>query len=285
MLRSVINPQSSRYTVCLTQAQNTPKIYGQAVYTSGERSARLSFLLPQDEACSPATVNLLEDLAQTTGKRGLFNLLADLDEKSAALDCFRRAGFSIYGWQQIWRLPEEKNRLKATDTGWQRARSIDDLTIHSLFQSLVPPLFQSADPLSIQRIPRWVYRQGDDLLAYLECHYGPKGVVVLPLIHPEVKSIDGLIRDIPAAVNTVTKRPVYLAVRSYQTWLEPSLNQWGASASHRHSSLVKRLVVPQRETIPVNNPVLVKSRQAETGLPFLKQVLRKPQPKKDTSEG
>jgi hypothetical protein len=59
------------------------------------------------------------------------------------------------------------------------------------------------------------------------------------------------------------ERPVYLAVRSYQAWLEHALEDAQAQVSPRQALMVKHLVKLQR--IPVTNPQFVtrESRQAE----------------------
>jgi hypothetical protein len=77
---------------------------------------------------------------------------------------------------------------------------------------------------------------------YVNVSQGMYGIVLMPLIHPEVRDVSSKIaslvgRFLPDRRN----RPIYLCVRSYQAWLEPALEDLGARAGERQAVMVKHL--------------------------------------------
>ena len=224
----MVNPRPSAYTGCIQQAHPTARLIGQVIFRPNERSARLSFLAPASQSTAPAVVDLLDGLAEKAGERGVFSLLAEMDQTSPALETFRRAGFVVYGWQRTWQIPVLEANSELSSPIWRPAREVDYLQIHSLFQSLVPPLSQTADPLPLRRLPGLVYYQDNDILAYIEYHAGRSGILLLPFIHPEVKNVDILLKNVGTSLAPVLNRPVFVAVRSYQAWLEPVLENLSA---------------------------------------------------------
>ena len=74
-----------------------------------------------------------------------------------------------------------------------------------------------------------VYYQDGDLLAFVELKFGRNGVWVQPFIHPDAAGFDKylfhLLQDLPSRGN----RPLYICVRSYQSWLESAIERMGAA--------------------------------------------------------
>ena len=277
---TAMNPRSGVFIGCYQQPQSSERLVGQVVFHPGDRAARLSYLLPDNQVVTPAVVNLLEGLAEKVGERGVFTLLAELSDTSPALELFRRAGFVIFGWQRIWQLPVSDETSRLSSPIWRPALERDEILIHALFQSLVPLLSQTADPFPAHRLPGLVYYQDDDILAYVECHYGPTGILLFPFIHPEVKNVDILLQNVAGSLAPVLDRPVYLAVRSYQVWLETVLESINAKPAERQALLVKRLVQVQRVTLPVR-AVLADQRRAETSSPLINPI--QPAPNSSTN--
>jgi hypothetical protein len=272
---AAINPRRGTFTGCYLQSRPPVRLVGQVVFRPGDRAARLSYLLPSSQTVTPAVVNLLDGLAEKAGERGVFSLLAELADTSPVLELFRRAGFVIYGWQRIWQLPVTDEISRLSSPIWRPARERDDILVHALFQSLVPPLSQVADPFPIHRLPGLVYYQDDDVLAYVECHYGPTGILLFPFIHPEVKNVDILLQNVTSSLAPIMDRPVYLAVRSYQVWLESVLENITAKPADRQALLVKRLAQVQRVTVPARS-VLAEQRRAETSTPLINHINHAP---------
>lgn len=221
-------------------------LIGQMQYAVGERSARVVFLMPSDALDQPGLSHLLDNLAAQAGAWGAFHLLAEVEEGSCALEGMRRSGFSVYAWQRIWQFRSTLEHQKNGSPRWQPASSIDENAIRNLYQSLVPPLVQSAEPLTSRRLQGWVYRQEGEILAYMEGVYGPHGVYLQPLIHPAVENVSQVIADLLVRQPGLLNRPVYMAIRSYQAWLETIVRDLECQVGPRQALMVKHLVVQQR---------------------------------------
>jgi hypothetical protein len=150
--------------------------------------------------------------------------------------------------------------------------------VRLLYQNLVPPLVQSAEPLPNRRLRGLAYRQNGEIMAYVEGIYGQHGLFLHPLVHPDLTEYSELVRSLMQSLPRLG-RPVYLAVRSYQSWLENGLADLSphAQASPRQALLVKHLAKLQR--VPLSARLGVEARSSE--LPtasIIHQVQTQPQP-------
>ena len=198
---------------------------------------------------------------------GALNVLAQIDEAHPLFELFRRAGFSVYSWEAIWRFQGILPGDTSANT-WVEAGPGDENAVRCLFQTLVPPLVQHAEPFANGAVQRWVSKPKEDVLAYVDILTGSAGTCLIPLIHPSVEDVSAIL---PGLVNRFQqkKKPVYLQVRSYQAWLSDALEITGAAPSPRFALMVKHLVVGQRN--PVIDGVRVRSeqRQAEPTAPIM----------------
>ncbi len=260
---SLLHLAHSFYTGVINDTKNTLPLIGQVLYELGSRSARLSFVAPGSNCDSPELPALLEGLATQAGRRwGAFHVLGELEEICPAFESMRRAGFSVYAWQRVWRLPVGSQANGSTAGRWQPVQEEDEWAVRSLFQNLVPPLAQSAEPLTIRRQSGLVYRQGSEIMAYVQGIFGPRGIYLYPLIHPDIEDAVNLIKTLPSALVPLLGRPVYLAVRSYQAWLETTLTNMDAKSSPRQALMVKHLAHAQRVPLTARL-VQIEGRQIE----------------------
>lgn len=267
---SRINPAVGLHTCVLPSQEGNAALIGQIQYVAGERSARIVYLMPDQALCQPAVVELIEGLLVKAGTWGAFHLLAEADESSCAMEGLRRAGFSVYARQRIWQFTpaEARQWFGSSDLPgmWQPAVSSDEISIRMLYQSLAPPLVQSAEPLSTNRPLGWVFRQDGEILAYVEGLSGPLGIYLQPLIHPEVEHVGNLLRALIALQRNPLGRPIYIAIRSYQAWLETALRDAECQVAPRQALLVKHLTVQQRApAIAARHSVLEKYAVETTG--------------------
>ncbi|HEX7975529.1 MAG TPA: hypothetical protein VF498_14060, partial [Anaerolineales bacterium] len=196
-------------------------------------------------------------------KRGAYHLLAELEERHPAFEGLRRSGFSVYGWQRVWQFPSPVEPRGNELAMWRPARSVDEVAVRSLYQSLVPPLVQAAEPLSEHVSKGLLYRQGDEPIAYVEGVYGPRGIYLYPIIHPGVENVSELLADLLHNLPLRLGRPVYLSVRSYQAWLETSLQQLDGQFAPRQALMVKHLVKAQRVEAFSSRLAALENPQAE----------------------
>ncbi|HZU86742.1 MAG TPA: hypothetical protein VFF78_04635, partial [Anaerolineaceae bacterium] len=163
------------------------------------------------------------------------------------------AGFSVFAWQRVWRLAPAGPAGHADL--WHNAAGVDVVAAYGLYQGLVPPMVQRAESFPRLRTQHLAYRQEGEMLAYVEVVEGSQGVFLQPYIHPQVNRVRDLLDGLAALPNW-QGRPVYLAVRSYQAWLEPVLEEMQATFAPRQALLVKYLAAAER--------VASRAREAQT---------------------
>ena len=88
---------------------------------------------------------------------------------------------------------------------------------------------------------------------------GMVGVVLFPLIHPDVTDVSGKLASLLGNLPNRGGRPVYVCVRSYQAWLEPVLEDLGGRAADRQAIMVKHLahLVKDEQAVLAKQPASV----------------------------
>lgn len=268
------------YTGILRPGNGQPPLIGQVHYNAGERAARIAYILPRRALESPELSKLLENLCEAACLGGAVCLLAEVEETSPALEQLRRSGFVVYAWQRVWKVTQAPN-TNSLPKLWQPASDLDVIAIRNLFQSLVPPLVQSAEPASDHTLQGFVYEQNGELFGYVEAVYGPQGIYLLPLIHPDSEDVPRLIASLITSTPFHLGRPIYISVRSYQAWLEVPLTELQATSAERQALLVKHLAAMERApayatrngVLEKHQPALVDTQGGETTLPMVQHHL------------
>jgi hypothetical protein len=247
---SYLNPRRNIYTA--VASENADSLMGQVILNGDETSARLTFLAP-GENINGLTLSLLDHLTRQAGEWGAFHLLAEVDENSSVFRSLRQAGFAMYAWQRVWKLPrlEKPN----DDSSWSEAEEADWPAVQSLHGQIIPALFQPMDALPKQA-SGLVCRPDGNLQAYVAVNSGPAGVWIQPLVPPD----SGCGPERLAGLSGWGSRPVYVCVRSYQAWLETVLEDLGAEAGPRQAVMVRRLakILKVEEKISAMDKVLAK---------------------------
>lgn len=276
-----LNPAVSVYTCIRPSSGGSPALIGQMQYADGSRSAHIAFLLPDKSLNQPGIAELLDQLASKAGSWGAFHLLAEVEENSCALEGLRHSGFSVYAWQRLWKYTSQEARpvgnkavnhsssLDGRGSFWQPASSVDEVNIRNLYQLLVPPLVQSAEPLTLQKPLGWVLRQEGEILAYVEGTYGPQGIYLQPLIHPAVENIGQVMADLIASQRNASGRPIYIAIRSYQAWLETVVRDLECEVAPRQALMVKHLIIQERVPLLRNTHSVLEKITGETSVPLV----------------
>lgn len=265
-----LRPSNEIFTAVAPASDGVGPLIGQVSYRGGEKCARLNYLLPLEEIPSSVLPSLLEALAWQAGEWGAFHLLAEVEERSPAFEGLRSAGFSTYARQRVWRLDAPLSPLTAPDH-WRPAASVDENAVRNLYTQVIPPLVQAAEPVHLRLSRGLVFHQKGDLAAYAEVISGPAGVYLRPLIHPDVEEAPALLASLAARLRPAANRPVYMAVRSYEAWLEPPLEDLGASVGPRQALLVRHLANAARvmQALPRLNML---EKRAEPGAPITNNI-------------
>jgi hypothetical protein len=235
------------YTSVSSGVNGSPPLIGQVRHQQGDRSARLSYFTPRDSLDFAHVQELLADLTAYAAERGAFRLLGEAEEDSAVFEQFRRFGFSVYAWQKVWRFTPTAGEREDRAGRWAVATSADEAEVNWLYSALVPPLVQAANTPPSHPPRGLVCRKGSALVGFAEVMNGVQGVFLEPLIHPEAENVTDLIADLIHRFPANTGRPVYVAVRSYQSWLEPFFEESAGEDSPRHAMMVKHFTVTQSE--------------------------------------
>jgi len=248
-LLASLAPATGIFTCVATNDGNGDNpVVGQLSHAAGSIKAKLTFITPEEAIETAGVSRLLDHLAKVAGERGAHNLLAEVDEASPVYEVLRRNGFAVYTRQRIWDLKP----VETTDPGpWRHVGDEDEHGVHYLYHSLVPALVQQTEPPPWENMNGLACTEDGELVAYVHLAYGPTGILAQPFVHTGTDHADLLLRTLHGAIPNIRSRPVYLCVRSHQAWLTPFLDELEFESGPRQAVMVKRLVVPLRELVPV----------------------------------
>jgi hypothetical protein len=248
-------------------------LIAQAQHTLGDRSARLTFITPEPEENHPGLPAMLDFLTIRAGEMGAANLLAEVRETSHLIEPFRRCGFTIYGWETIWRLPAVSGSLNhGANSSWKNLSSQDESAVRNLYHTLVPPLVQTMEPFIARQPNRLVYQENGDTLAFVESRVGIKGIYLIPFIHPSLQSTDAMLAELQHLFMS-TGKPVYLQMRSYQAWLTVFLEQMRAETTVHFALMARHLALPEYAAVEQNH-LAIENRRPETTAPIVNKSSR-----------
>jgi hypothetical protein len=252
-------PTQGVFTYLAVEDDHTVQpVLGQATF--------LPCLAPENALDAAGIGPLLDFIIVNLGEHGAFHVLAEADECQQACETLHEMGFAIYARQRIWQLNSDPAE-KAIPTPWRLCTDQDGINVRSLYNNLTPGLVQQMEPAPTHHPRGMVYYQGQDLLAYVDLKSGPNGIWAQPFIHPDVEDVPALLADLLHNLPNRRQRPVYLCVRSYQAWLEASVEAMGAQPGPRQAVMVKRLALSRRVVQTVALPVL-EGKQAEPTVPI-----------------
>lgn len=241
-------------------------LLGQVLHPSGSSSARLSFIAPESALESASLPAILDHIAQQIGERGAFHMLAEVDESREVFEALRHAGFGIYARQHIWQL----SGIQTDETDhsiWRSCAERDLAGISALYHDLVPGLVQQIEPPPKYSNRGLVYCQEGEVLAYVELKYGLRGIWAQPFVHPDAESFaENLVEQLQNLPNRHS-RPVFLCVRSYQSWLEHVIQETGAEPFVRQAVMVRHLAATKKMAETYKLPA-INGTQAEPTAPF-----------------
>ncbi|OGO08940.1 MAG: hypothetical protein A2Z66_07310 [Chloroflexi bacterium RBG_13_66_10] len=265
-LLGALAPRGTAFTlVARPRGSGEAPAIGQLLQRNGDALLRLSFIAPAEALSQPAGLSLLDGLCQTAGARGGRNLVADVDEDNPAFISLREAGFAIYARQQVWRLEGDSQRPDGAGTGamWRLEAAADSPGIHLLHLNVVPALVQQIEPPPARGRGLVHWREGE-ILGYLEIARGPLGIWTQPYFHPAAEKPDELLAGLLSQIGPKVGRPLYVCVRSYQSWLNRPLERAGFERLSAQAVMVKRLAVAVRRPALAPLPALEGTRVKPT---------------------
>jgi hypothetical protein len=228
VLLSYLTPATGFFT-WITTDEKQP-LLGQINYQADSPYGRVSFLAPERAIKNSRPQALLEQMAKQAGQCGALHLLAEIDEMSPVFEVLRQAGFGIYARQRIWKIMEDAQG-KDFESQWQPVKDRHTIAVQTLFHNVVPGMVCFKD---------------NELVGYVDLKYGYRGIWSQPFIHPDVENIDDQLSSMINSIPDRRSRPVYVCVRTYQSWLEPTLGEMESQSSPLQAVMVKRLAIRQK---------------------------------------
>jgi len=235
-LLAYVNPARHLYAAIANSGDAA--LLGGVIHTRGETFAKLLYLAPSSRLDDPELPALLEHLVIQVGEWNAFHVMAEVEESSHIFPALRTTGFSVYAWQRLWDVSQIEKTVPTSSSSWRRVQSVDMPAVQSLHYQIVPQLMHPVEPA-----PKRVngYLNSENMKSYASVTAGMYGIVLTALIHPDENNVSEKIASLVANLPDRRGRKVYLCVRSYQTWLEPVLEDLGAQATPRQAVMVKHL--------------------------------------------
>lgn len=234
-LMAYINP--ARHLYAAVKNSDGSVLLGGVIHTRGETFAKLLYLAPSSKLDDPNLPALIEHLAAQAGEWQAFHVIAEVDETSDVFLSLRKSGFAVYAWQRVWDASQIQKTETGPERGWKRVLSVNLPAVQSLHYQIVPQLLHPVDPAP-KRPNGFIHSDGH---CFANVNYGVYGVVLTPLILPDESDVSKKIESLVSSLPDRRGRPVYVNVRSYQAWLEPVLEDLGATALPRQAVMVKYL--------------------------------------------
>ena len=248
----------------------------QAAHQSDSLSANLIYLGPRSAVNSQLN-ELIEKILKAVGERGAQSLIAEVEENTPVFSALRQAGFSIYARQRIWRVDTLRSS-SAAQSSWKPILGRDELAMQLLRNGLLPGQVQQIETSGENHTDGYACYREDHLLAYTEVHRGRHGIWVQPFVHLDAEPFNEIFAGLLSRLRPRSGRPVYVCLRSYQDWLESSLNELGAEPGPRQAVMARRTVIPLKvedarrvpagerrpePTTPIHAPMIERRREPE----------------------
>lgn len=266
---SSLSSASGIFTYLAAEQAGDPSfLIGQVMHDAGQGSASLTFLAPESLLSVPLLAAIIETMAVQIGERGGMRILAEVDSEHPLYESLRQVGFGVYARQRFWVL--QTSTTGQALPGLRRAQEgADTVAIRFLHANLVPGLVQQVEAPPVTRTQGLVLYKGNELVVYVEIQYGASGIWAQPFVHPEAESVaEPLIRMLQNLPDR-RSRPVYVCVRSYQSWLEPIIEGLGAVPGAPQAVLVRHLSLAHRQPV-ANAMVVLNGKTAEPTLPIVR---------------
>lgn len=218
---------------------------------------------------------LLCHAVDLAGQKGIWRLFAAADSDSPEQELLLNAGFSAYAREDIFcHQPVAEVRRRGED-GIRPQKSGDRVALSSLYQSITPHLVQQAEfgpfepgqtdlpgPIVWNEGEGFVWQDNQGIGGYGHLWPGQAGHWLTLLLHPRAgRQGQQLIEYGMALQSYYPARPIYCAVREYQSHLRADLEAQGFTWLSTQCCLVRHTTVRIHE--PAHGLVAVLDKRAE----------------------
>ncbi len=198
-----------------------------------------------------AWLSLLDQAVVEVGQRGVYSLVAEVNEVGPELPILRHAGFVVYTRQDIWVLNEQVVSPDNNQILSQR-QEIDDWEIQLLYANIVPRLVQLVEPMPpLNDGTGWVLREDNEIAAFVHIKEGPAATWMRLFVHPNAEArADEIALAITRLHPPYGDHPIFCCVRRYQSWIQSPLERVGFQLWDSQAVMVKHTVHHVRKPLP-----------------------------------
>lgn len=260
-MTSHFDPGQSILTRFFEGADSTEMVC-QLRISAQDRIAYISFISGKDHYEGPDLAFLMNDLGHCTQDLGAMHMVAEIEHKHPLLEDLKSLGFVVSAWQDIWKLNQQATNPEILErvAEWCPLPEVDWWQAKQLLQSIIPPISQITD-LPQRHLTRfWVCHNEENIIAVADVRYGPQGIWIQPTFTPEVTHVPDLICNLSKSLPARLTRPIFLSVRSYQSWLFRSIEMMNVEYIGHQAILVKHLVGLIKELTPIESFQLHKAK-------------------------
>lgn len=234
----------------------------------------LAPMLRTDAAAEDIWLRLLTKCAAEAGEHGVQRMFASAAEGGREVDVLRQVGFVPYTQETVYRLVSGTRVTGARRAEIHTQQVSDSWGMQRLYQAVTPPVVQHAEgalesensgfpPLwwetPLLRSQGYVLSQQGEVTGAAHIQSGPAGHwlrIWSAYDHPVV--VPALLNHCLATLDRPDrKKPIYCAVRDYQSDIRVPLHDAGFQPYTRRSRLVKHLTVRVKDAVPQAIPALV----------------------------
>lgn len=247
---------------------------------AGQRRAALVLMAPhaQSDELVEAWMYLAQEFASEAAQRGVHHIVAEAPEAGGECDALQGAGFAPLIQQDVLKLATFPDPESAPDVpGLREQTKDDDPLIRALHMRAAPKMTYQAE-LSFDllrethRMDRgYVLMRANELVGHVSLRQGRRGFGMQALFRPEVEGDAApMLRHALANLLEGSRRPVYVTVRQYQSWLLPVLDELGfvhvtsTTLMVRHTAA--RVHQPVWSSSTIDGAVVKKPRSASINL-------------------
>lgn len=241
----------TRGVYTLVARSNRQQVVGQFRYRPDDFNAHIVYLASTvtEDRENTVWLHILDAMVREAGKHGAHSLVAEVETSSHLFETLRTARFATYARQMIWRhspmtfAPDDVPNLRLVEENTN-----DQIGIMALMCHTIPTMLQTVT-VPHADMQGWVHRHEGHIEAYIALSEGKNGVYIIPYMRPDAKS--DAVEILKAAIYQTAqtaKAPIYICVRSYQTWLDTALATLQFEAWVEQAIMVKHIAAGIRQT-------------------------------------
>jgi hypothetical protein len=244
------------------------------------RRAALVLMAPhaQSDELVEAWMYLAQEFASEAAQRGVHHVVAEVPEAGGEIDALQGAGFAPLIQQDVLKLANVGDLETAPEIlGLREQTREDEPLIRALHLRAAPKMTYQAE-LSFDllrethRMDRgFVLMRSNELVAHVSVRQGRRGFGMQTLFRPEAEAdAKPMLQHALGNLLAGARRPIYVTVRQYQSWLLPVLDELGFAHMTSTTLVVRhtaaRVHQPVWSKAAIEGAVVKKPRSASINL-------------------